>query len=140
MVTSSRTDCILLLLITLFVPGEALLVEGYYYLRTFVIGFLGEHQISLLRVFPAERRTSCKYLNAGGQRTPVVTLHVRFLTSMDSKDKHVEIFISEDVHQRHLLPPEWRSTSVVWFFQELVCNSTETRVPETLMVHLIISI
>lgn len=46
--TRSRTDCILLLLVALFVPGEALLVEGYYYLRTFVVGLLGEHQVSLL--------------------------------------------------------------------------------------------
>lgn len=56
------------------------------------------------------------------------------------KDNHVEIFISEDVHQRHIFSPQWRSTSVseMWFVWGSLCNSTETQVPETLMVRLII--
>lgn len=55
-VMHSHTDCILLLLVTVFVPGETLLIEGYDYLWALMIGFLGEHEISLIRVFPARHK------------------------------------------------------------------------------------
>lgn len=52
-VMHSRTDSILLFLVTVFMPGETFLIEGYNYLWALMIGLLGKHKISLLRVFPA---------------------------------------------------------------------------------------
>lgn len=50
--THSRADRVLLLLVAIFVPGETLLVEGYDYLWALMIGLLGEHEISFIRIFP----------------------------------------------------------------------------------------
>lgn len=52
-VMHSCGDSILLLLVTVFMPGETFLIEGYDYLWALMIGLLGKHQIGLLRVFPA---------------------------------------------------------------------------------------
>lgn len=60
-VMRSRTDRILLLFVTVFMPGETFLIEGYNYLWALMIGLLGKHEISLLRVFPA--RTTTKKVN-----------------------------------------------------------------------------
>jgi len=49
----SCCDRILLLLVTVFVPGETLLIEGYDDLRALIIGLFGEDKIGLIRVFPA---------------------------------------------------------------------------------------
>lgn len=57
----SRTDSILFLLVTIFMPGETLLVECYYYLWALMIGLLGKHKISLLRVFPAWGKETLKF-------------------------------------------------------------------------------
>lgn len=56
-VTRSRTDRILLLFVTVFMPGETFLIEGYNYLWALMIGLLGKHEISLLRVFPTRTTT-----------------------------------------------------------------------------------
>lgn len=56
----SCADCILLLLVTVFVPGEAFLIEGYDYLWALMIGLPGKHKISLLRVFPARAKKNNK--------------------------------------------------------------------------------
>lgn len=59
----SRTDSILLLLVAVFVPGEALLIEGYNYLWALMIGLLGEHEIGLFGVFPARKTRQTRRLN-----------------------------------------------------------------------------
>lgn len=56
-VMRSRADRILLLFVTVFMPGETFLIEGYNYLWALMIGLLGEHEISLLRVFPTRKTT-----------------------------------------------------------------------------------
>lgn len=56
-VMRSRTDRILLLFVTVFMPGETFLIEGYNYLWALMIGLLGKHEISLLRVFPTRKTT-----------------------------------------------------------------------------------
>lgn len=56
-VMRSRGDHILLLFVTVFMPGETFLIEGYNYLWALMIGLLGKHEISLLRVFPTKKNT-----------------------------------------------------------------------------------
>jgi len=55
-VMHSRADSILFLLVTVFMPGETLLIEGYDYLWALMIGLLGKHKISLIRVFPLHKK------------------------------------------------------------------------------------
>lgn len=50
---NSSTDCILLLLVTVFMPGETFFIESYDNLWALVIGILCKHKIGLIRVFPA---------------------------------------------------------------------------------------
>lgn len=64
-VLHSRTDSILLLLVTVFMPGKTFLIEGYNYLWALMIGLLGKHEISLLRIFPARKHKNVFKINSG---------------------------------------------------------------------------
>jgi len=56
----SSANRVLLLLVTVFMPGETFLIEGYDDLWALMIGFLGKHEIRLIRVFPARKKIGWK--------------------------------------------------------------------------------
>lgn len=77
-VMRSRTDSVLLLLVTVFMPGETFLIEGYDNLWALMIGLLGKHKISLIRVFPASNKDQS--LSLKGSSELCISAQVRYYT------------------------------------------------------------
>lgn len=61
----SRSNRILILLFTVFVPSEAFFIEGYDNLWTLMIGLLSKNKVSFVRIFPVrDEKNVCKSLDA----------------------------------------------------------------------------